>query len=98
MKMKFESGFVFFAYTKGEKEEISNELDRTNVNVTDVYCDSDGDWNIECVIEIEINIVRKGDMFNQIDKAISKALKKANDFCWDYHYIKGINNDYYWQP
>ena len=94
---EYQASFVFFTYTEDEKNRVVNGLDGI-ADITDIYLDSDGDWNIECETNVSIRLTTNTDVFTAIDKKLSKVLKKVKAGSWDYHYIKGINNDYYWQP
>ena len=91
---KYEIGFVFFIESANvaDKDSLLDELDLIdNITYYDVTDDGE-DWNIECRAEIESKATKN------IDKAIDKKLLKLlPNVCWDYHYIKGIDNDYYWQ-
>jgi hypothetical protein len=92
---KYEVGFVFFIESDNVagKDALLDELDLIDeVTLRNVYNDGE-DWNIECVAEIESKATKN------IDEAVDKKLRKLlPNVCWDYHYIKGIDNDYYWQP
>lgn len=92
---EYEIGFVFFIENENteEKDELLDELDDIReVEYDDVYDDGE-DWNVECTATIECNATKK------IDDAIHNILiDLLPNVCWDYHYIKGIDNDFYWQP
>ena len=92
---KYEIGFVFFIESDNvaDKDALLGELDLID-EVTPYDVTNDGeDCNVECIAEIESKATKN------IDKAIDKKLLKLlPNVCWDYHYIKGIDNDYYWQP
>jgi hypothetical protein len=92
---KYEVGFVFFIESDNVagKDALLDELDLIDeVTLRNVYNDGE-DWNIECVAEIESKATKN------IDEAVDKKLRKLlPNVCWDYHYIKSIDNDYYWQP
>ena len=92
---KYEIGFVFFIESENteEKNKLVSDLNRMNqITVTDIYNDGE-DWNVECTATIECNATKK------IDDAIHNILiDLLPNVCWDYHYIKGIDNDFYWQP
>lgn len=64
-----------------------------NVDVDDYYLDDDGDWCIDCTAYIQS---AKGTM-EAIDKRLHALVDKI-PACWDYHYIKGIDTDFWWQP
>ena len=91
----YEIGFVFFVETENTdiKDTLLEELGAIKeVECVDTYNDGE-DWNIECVATIEC------DAKKNIDDAIHKKLiKLLPNACWDYHYIKGTDNDFYWQP
>lgn len=74
-----------------EKDNLLDILDILDIDY-DVEED-DEDWCINCTVEIECN---KSDI-NAIDKKLKKALKDT-DPVWDYHFVKGVDNDFYWQP
>lgn len=97
MKYKFlyEVSFVFFADT--DISEIVEGL--PNVNVDESYLDSDGDWNIECTTYFTVEKNKK-DSKPDLDIIYSMMGSRLQyvDACWDYHYIKGVDNDFYWQP
>lgn len=92
---KYEIGFVFFVNSENtnEKNKLVSDLNRMNpITVLAIYDDGE-DWNIECRAEIECSAKRN------ISDAIHKTLiKLLPNVCWDYHYIKGIDNDFNWQP
>ena len=95
MKKKYEIGFVFFIESANvaEKDRLLDKLAFID-DVVSYDATNDGeDWNVECVAEIECNAAKNID-----DKIHKKMLKLLPNVCWDYHYIKGIDNDYYWQP
>ena len=95
MMKTYEIGLVFFIESEnvGKKDSLLDELDLTNdVEYYDVYDDGE-DWNVECIATIESGAHKN------IDDAIhNKLLKLLPKVCWDYHYIKGIDNDFHWQP
>ena len=92
---KYEIGFVFFIESANvaDKDRLLDELDLIdNITYYDVTDDGE-DWNIECRAEIESKATKN------INAAIDKKLRKLlPNVCWDYHYIEGIGNGYYWQP
>ena len=92
---KYEIGFVFFIESANvaDKDRLLDELDLIDEVVSYDVTDDGEDWNIECVAVIESGATRNID--NAIDKKLRKLLPNV---CWDYHYIRGLNNDYYWQP
>jgi hypothetical protein len=95
----YEVGFVFFIESgnKDSVEKKDNLLsaidDIGEIASYDVFDDGE-DYNIECtaIIEREIN-------GNRVDDVIHKVLMEIlPNVTWDYHYIKGINNSFYWAP
>ena len=95
MKKSYEIGLVFFIESDNTdlKDSLLDYLDGINeVEYNDIYDDGE-DWNVECIATIESG-ARKN-----IDDAIHKKLVELlPPLCWDYHYIKGIDNDFYWHP
>ena len=91
----YEIGLVFFVESENvdKKDSLLDELDLINeVECYEVYDDGE-DWNVECLVTIESGAKKN------IDDAIhKKLLKLLPNVCWDYHYIKGIDNDFHWQP
>jgi hypothetical protein len=87
--------FVFFVESENNdnKDALLYKLDAIKeVECVDVYDDGE-DWNIECTATIECGAKKN------IDNAIHKKLiKLLPNVCWDYHYIKGTDNGFYWQP
>lgn len=84
----------FIALEKGAKEKkdaVISKLEKiSEVEVEEVYNDGE-DWCIDCMVTVS---ARNGE---SAEKKIAKVANKVN-VTWDYHYIKGINNGYYWQP
>lgn len=80
---------------------VPHFVDKLN-NTKYIYdCDWEDDgegYNVNCIFRIPLDI--KKPTFNDIDKAFTKYLNDYNlDIAsWDYHYIKGLNDDFYWQP
>lgn len=94
--MEYEVSFTFFIES-GTKEGIEmkdtllEELDTIpQIFVYDVYDDGE-DWCIDCIAEVIC------DTIENVDSNMSNLLKNT-EVCWDYHYIKGIDNNDYWQP
>jgi hypothetical protein len=57
--------------------------------------DGGEDWCIDCLVNL--TLTPKGDISDQVYNIINNMLPD-NAPCWDFHYIKGTDNDYYWQP
>ena len=92
----FEASISFFiALGKGAKDKkdaIVSKLENiSEIEIEDVYNDGE-DWCIDCMVTVS---ARSGEM---ADKKITKMLNNKVNSTWDYHYIKGVNNGYYWQP
>ena len=105
--MKFEIGFVFFIdlladYDKSIaiKDKVLDELDKIDeIESVDVINDGE-DWNIECLAIIDApNGEEVKDIFEKkISSAEKVYLDETISCTYDYHYIKGIDNDYQWCP
>lgn len=94
--MKYEVCFTFFIES-GTKEgiELKNTLLEELAKIPeivdyDVYDDGE-DWCIDCIAEVIC------DTIENVDSNMSNLLKDTY-VVWDYHYIKGIDNNDYWQP
>lgn len=98
---KYEVNFTFFIslgdneieYEKSisEKDNLLDLLD-TISEIVNYEVENDGeDWCINCVA----NVIAKS--IEQVDSKMKKLLLDT-DCIWDYHYIKGLNNNEYWQP
>ena len=74
-----------------EKDQLLDQLDELGIDY-DVEKDEE-DWCVNCDIDIECG---KKDI-DAIDKKLKKVLNDI-DCTWNYHYVKGIGNDFYWQP
>ena len=91
----YEVDFTFFIESGNENSVATKDklLDMLNsikmVEVYDVY-DDDEDWCIDCIAEV------KAESADKVDTAMNKLLEGI-DIIWDYHYIKGIDNDEYWE-
>ena len=91
--------FVFFIADDDDdaverKDNLLDELDNIDgITAYDVLDDGE-DWNIECtaLIECEPNGERDDDA---VHKVMMNILPNET---WDYHYIKGVDNGFYWQP
>lgn len=92
---EYNAAIVFFVNSEDakEKDELLENLSQIkDVDVLDIYNDGE-DWNVEC------NVTTTSKATSKIDDAIhKKLLDMLPDSCWDYHYIKGIDNDFYWCP
>ena len=92
----YNAAIVFFISREDtkEKDELLESLSKIkDVDVLDVYDDGE-DWNVECDVMVECN--QKGrTKFRPIDKALEEKLPIVT---WDYHYIKGVDNGFYWCP
>ena len=62
----------------------------SEVDVYDVTNDGE-DWCINCILTFSCRSIKFA------HEQAEKLLKEVNA-TWDYHYIKGTNNDEYWQP
>ena len=77
------------------KDKFLDALDEIDeIDYTDVYDDGE-DWCIDCIANL--TLTPQGDVSDQIYNIINNILPD-NAPCWDFHYIKGIDNDYEWQP
>lgn len=88
--MKYMLSFVFFIPLEDTKikDEVLNALDELGI---DYYvCSDDENWNIECLYEVEYDDEPSVDVFE-------KKLKILPNVCWDWHYIKGLDNGYIWE-
>ena len=95
MEKIFKASISFFiALGKGAKDKkdaVVSKLEKiSEVEIEEVYNDGE-DWCIDCMVTVS---ARSGE---SAEKKIAKVANKV-DATWDYHYIKGINNGYYWQP
>ncbi len=91
MKKEYLVSLVFFVESDdvSMKDKLVSELKSLKfVDVIEVYNDGE-DWNIECEVSVKCNNI------NNIDFQLLVLLPSN---AWDYHYIKGIDNDFYWQP
>lgn len=85
----FEVSFTFYA-----EDDIHEKVEGLpNVNVDDYYLDDDGDWCIDCTAYIQS---ARASM-EAVDKKMFTLVKHV-PACWDYHYIKGVDTDFWWQP
>ena len=88
----YEVDFTFFIESGNEdsiatKDNLLDELDTLdNVDVYDVYDDGE-DWCVNCIAEVKCKSI------NHVDWQMHNLLKNC-DVCWDYHYIKGIINNF----
>jgi len=74
-----------------QKDRLLDLLD-TMPEIVNYEVENDGeDWCINCIANVTAKSIK------QVDTKMRKLLYNT-DCAWDYHYIKGINNDEYWQP
>lgn len=94
-KFLYEVSFVLFA--DADISELVEGL--PNVDVNDSYLDDDGDWNIECTTYFTV-MKNKNNNKPDLDLITSMMGSRLQyvPACWDYHYIKGVDNDFWWQP
>jgi hypothetical protein len=95
---KYEVAFVFFIEREdtNRKNALVSDLNRINpITVSDIYDDGE-DWNVECIAEFECNA--KGHIDRALDHKLATLLKGKTYAAMDYHYMKGIDNDFYWHP
>lgn len=91
----------FLSNEEEDSEENADELQTRlyssfpDVEV-DVYDDGE-DYCVDAVIQLQLPTQNNA---AQLDKAFTNALrnKGLDEYTWDYHYIKGVDNDFYWQP
>lgn len=91
MENEYLVSLVFFVESDNiaRKDRLVSRLNSFNyVDIIDIYDDGE-DWNIECEVRIKCN---------NPDAIHTKLILKLPNNTWDYHYIKGVDNDYYWQP
>ena len=90
--MKYRLSFVFFIPLEDTKikDDVLDALDELGIDYY-VYSD-DEDWNIECLYEVEYDDEPSVDVFEKKLKTI------LPNVCWDWHYIKGLDNGYIWEP
>ena len=106
---KYEIGLVFFIdqmenYEKSIqiKDNLLDALDETP-EIDSYEVSSDGeDWNIECKAIVSSKKCQRDNISKVLEKALQKAentyLDEEISCVWDYHYIKGLDNDFYWNP
>ena len=98
---KYEVGFTFFI-TLGEnrmeyKQSISRkdkllDLLDTMSEIVDYDVEKDDeDWCINCIANVTAENIE------QVNNKIEELLSNTN-CTWDYHYIKGLDTNEYWQP
>lgn len=78
------------------KDALLDALDNIpEINQPDVYDDGE-DWCIDCLVVVDCNAKR------HIDRALTHKLtvllKNAPNETFDYHYMRGLDNDFQWQP
>jgi hypothetical protein len=98
---EYEVGFTFFI-SLGEnkmehnqsiitKDELLDLLDIIH-EIDDYDVENDGeDWCVNCIAHITAETIK------DVDEKMNQLLANV-DITWDYHYIKGINTNEYWQP
>ena len=96
MKKRYEIGFVFFISIEEEdaierKDTLLDALDENGI-FYDVYNDGE-DWNIDCIAKIKATSGKKAEM--QLEKMIGTTIPYE---AWDYHYVRGLDDNYRWQP
>ena len=88
-KNLYEASITFYA-----EDDIHEKIEGVpNVNVDDYYLDDDGDWCIDCTVYVATGTAS----FEAVDKKVSGLVKHV-PAPWDYHYIKGVNTGFWWQP
>ena len=74
-----------------KKDEAVEKLESMdNVDVYNVYDDGE-DWCIDCNINVSCDSIKEA------DKAVTELANEIG-VCWDWHYLKGLDTDEYWQP
>lgn len=74
-----------------EKDRLLDMLDRRPQIVNYDVEKDDEDWCINCIANITAKNIKV------VDRKMEKLLEPIYT-TWDYHYIKGLNTDEYWQP
>lgn len=95
---QYQADITFFINLTDDREESILQKDKLldmldtmqEINVYDVTDDGE-DWCINCIVKVSCDSIKKA------DKKIRELLGGTNRF-WDYHYIKGVDTDEYWQP
>lgn len=98
---EYEVDFSFFISLGDNKIEYKESIAQKDIlldlldtmpEIVNYEVENDGeDWCINCIANIRAKSIK------QVDAKMNKLLYNAN--CpWDYHYIKGIDNNEYWQP
>ena len=105
--MKFKIGFVFFIdllrdYDRSivVKDKVLDELDKIDEVVNyEVFNDGE-DWNIECtaIVEAPNEDSVKDALREKLSGAIDAYVDETISCTYYYHYIKGIDNPYSWEP
>ena len=98
---EYEVGFTFFislGHNETEYEESISRKDNlldlldTMQEIVNYEVENDGeDWCVNCIANVTAKSIK------QVDSKMKKLLLDTDCF-WDYHYIKGLNNNEYWQP
>ncbi len=93
--MNYEASFTYFFASEENKSEngksaILSQIKALDIEVKDDY-EEDGSWNVDCIMRVD------ADNPQDADRKIIETANKVRGY-WDYHYIKGIDNGYYWEP
>lgn len=75
-------------------EDQLNDCDE----VKNVDCYNDGeDWCVDAIIVLEFDVpMKKESLFNELSIFLNDCIDL--DCTWDYHYIKGLDDNFYWCP
>lgn len=97
----YEVGFTFFINLGENEKEYKQSINRkdnllgmldTMPEIIDYVVDNDNeDWCISCIA----NVTAKN--IEHVSSEMEKLLGNIN-CTWDYHYIKGLDTNEYWQP
>ena len=98
---EYEVDFTFFislGHNETEYEESISRKDNlldlldTMQEIVNYEVENDGeDWCVNCIANVTAKSIK------QVDSKMKKLLLDTDCF-WDYHYIKGLNNNEHWQP
>lgn len=98
---KYEVGFTFFINLGENEKEYKQSINRkdnlldlldTMSEIIDYEVDKDDeDWCISCIANVTAENIEHA------SSVIEKLLNNIN-CTWDYHYIKGLDTNEYWQP
>lgn len=101
-KYTYEVSISYFLFAEKHNEPNAEKLcndwnSMRNCVSSEWYDDGEGYYCVDVIFKI--NSDSDGD-FKEIDNEVERYLsdKGLNDFTWDYHYVKGVENDFYWQP